>query len=234
VILCENNSVNTVVIKVSRNTVSVRNINMEAKRKKWTAREEITDALLKSREKRKWQLAFRRYIIEKHSSKQYAPFFGLDIENYRNWIELQFTDQLSWDNFGSAWQFEHIVPMVYFDFSNNDDLALCWNFINLRVEKLDAQEDVRHNKIDILAAKPYFESLFHKTGYELCSKMSRKIEAITASNMIEVPALEAFIIKRKDQLTKMATLSPDEFYNLNQGTNLDDILLEREILRKFG
>lgn len=224
---------NTVVIKVSRNTVSVRNINMETKRKKWTAKEEVTDALLKSREKRKWQLAFRRYIIEKHSSKQYAPFFGLDIEHYRNWIELQFTGQLSWDNFGSSWQFEHIVPLVYFDFSNNDDLALCWNFINIRVEKLESQ-DAHHNKIDILAAKPYFETLFKKTGYDFCNKMIRKIDAIQASNLVEVPALEEFIFQRKDLLIKMATLSPDEFYSLNQGINLEDILLEREILRKFG
>ena len=64
--------------------------------------------------------------------------------------------------------------------------------------------------------------------------MIRKIDAIQASNLVEVPALEEFIIQRKDLLIKMATLSPDEFYSLNQGINLEDILLEREILRKFG
>ena len=99
-------------------------------RKKWTPKAEITVSLLKFREKRKWQLAFRRYVIEKNKSSFYALYFGLDIEQLRHWIELQFTENIRWDNFGTSWQFDHIVPVAYFDFFNEDDLKLCWNFIN--------------------------------------------------------------------------------------------------------
>jgi hypothetical protein len=206
---------------------------MESKRKKWTAKEEITDSLLKFREKRRWQLALRRYILEKNISQSYAPYFGLDIENYRKWIWLQFTDGLTWDNFGSSWQFDHIIPVAYFDFSKQEDLYLCWNFINIRVEKLDSNK-ARGNRIDVLAVRPYFESLYSKTGYSLCGKMIEKINEIQVSNIVSEPILEDFIIQNKEDLEKLAMLSSDEYSRLNKGMSLADIFLEKEILRKFG
>ena len=206
---------------------------MESKRKKWTAKEEITDSLLRFREKRKWQVALRRYILEKNISQNYAPYFGLDIENYRKWIELQFTEGLSWDNFGSSWQFDHIIPVAYFDFSKQEDLYLCWNFINIGIEQLDNNK-TGAKKIDALAARPYFESLYIKTGYSLCEKMIEKINNIQVSNIVSRPILEDFIIQNKESLEKLATLSADEYSRLNKGMSLADIFLEKEILRKFG
>jgi hypothetical protein len=61
-------------------------------RKKWSARTEITPAVLKFREKRKWQIALRRYVIEKNNCITYAPYFGLDRENLRKWFEMQFEE----------------------------------------------------------------------------------------------------------------------------------------------
>ena len=205
----------------------------EPKRKKWTAKDEVTDSVLKFREKRKWQLAFRRYVLERNTSRSYAPYFGLDIENYRKWIELQFTPDLDWDNFGSSWQFDHIIPVAYFDFTKEEDLFLCWNFINIRVERLEPNK-ARGNRIDVLAVKPYFEALYSKTGYTLCLKMVEKINDIQVSNIVSEPALEDFIIQNKKDLEKLATLSSDEYSRLNKGMSLSDIFLEKEILQKFG
>jgi len=202
-------------------------------RKKWTAKEVITDSVLKFREKRKWQLALRRYILQKNISETYAPYFGLDIENYRKWIELQFSNDLNWDSFGTKWQFDHIVPVGYFDFTIADDLKLCWNFINIRVEKLILNK-ARGNRIDVLAVKPYFEALYSKTGYNLCQKMVEKIELIEVSNTICEPFMENFISENKEHIENLSTLSPTEFSRINSGVTLKDILLEREILRKFG
>ena len=202
-------------------------------RKKWTPKEEITESLLKFREKRKWQLALRRYILEKNVSEAYAPYFGIDNENFRKWIALQFSGELSWENFGSLWQFDHIVPVGYFDFNNEDDLKLCWNFINVRVEKLELNK-ARGNRIDVLAVRPYFEELYKKTGYSICLNMIHKIAEIEISNIIPEPFLEDFIIENKEQLEKLAILSAQEFSRFNKGTSLKDIFLEREIIQKFG
>lgn len=203
------------------------------KRKKWTAQEEVTDALLKFREKRKWQLAFRRYIIEKSPSQQYAPYFGLPIELYREWIELQFTDGLNWENFGKAWQFDHVVPVVYFDYAVDEELKLCWNFINVRVERLELNK-TRAHRVDVLAVKAYFEQLFTTTGFELCKKMTDKITRIEKSNIVSEPAIESFILQNTSLLTGIRDLNEEEFNQLNNGSTLEEVLLEREILKKFG
>ena len=202
-------------------------------RKAWTPQTEITDSLIRFREKRKWQLSYRRYVLEKAPSEAYAPYFGLDIETLRQWFEAQFTEELNWDNFGKAWQFDHIVPTTYFDYSNEDDLKLCWSFINIRVEKLLLNKN-RGNRIDLLAVRPYFQDLYDKTGYSLCPKMLQKINSIEVSNIESRPSTENFIIEKKALLEHITGFTNDEFNLLNQGMTADQILLEREILRKFG
>lgn len=202
-------------------------------RKKWTPKTEITDALIKFREKRKWQLAFRRYVLEKKISADYAFYFGLGIDEFRQWIEIQFSEGLNWGNFGAAWQFEHIIPVTYFDFSDEHDLKLCWNFINIQVEKLEP-EKTGNTRINLIAVKPYFESLYKKTGYVYCIEMIEKINKIEAININNVRAIEEFITKNKHYLETVSTLNKDEFTRLNKGVGLTDLLKERELMKKFG
>jgi hypothetical protein len=202
-------------------------------RKKWTPKEEVTEALLKFRDKRKWQQALRRYVLEKQICENYALYFGLDIQSFREWIEIQFTEDLNWDNFATSWQFDHIVPVAYFDFNKEEDLKLCWNFINIRVEKIELNK-VRGNRIDVMAVKPYFEALYSKTNYFLCTKMLAKIDEIEISNIVSEPKIESFINARKADFEVMFTLSASEFAQMNRGVPFKDVLLEREILKKFG
>jgi hypothetical protein len=202
-------------------------------RKRWTPQTEVTDSLLRIREKRRWQLSYRRYVLDRSPSEAYAPYFGLDIETLRHWFEIQFTEETNWANYGKDWQFDHIVPATYFDYSKEDDLKLCWSFINIRVEKTDLTNN-RGKRIDVLAVRPYFQHLYNKTGYSLCLKMLDKISTIEISNLDSRPAIEHFIIENKGLLESIHELSHEEFNRLNQGTTVADVLLEREILRKFG
>lgn len=194
---------------------------------------EITDSLLKFREKRKWQLALRRYVLLEGISADYAFYFGLSNQEFRKWIEIQFNDGLNWANFGTSWQFDHVVPVAYFDFSREEDLLLCWNFVNIRVEK-NSLNKTRGNRIDVLAVSAYFESLYAKTGYSFCQKMLEKIRIIEISNIVSDHVIEDFIIQNKEHLELVSTLNKEEFARLNAGMKLSDILLEREILAKFG
>ena len=202
-------------------------------RKKWTPNTEITAPLLKLRERKKWQLALRRYVLEKNICSGYAFYFGLTIDDFRNWISIQFIEGLNWDNFGTAWQFEHIIPVTYFDFAVEEDLLLCWNFINIRIQRIDGEIDST-NSISLITAQPYFEALFKKTSFAICEKMLRKISSLQKRGANVEPALEDFIIKNKEKLSIQATLEKEAFNRLNTGTSLNDILKEIELLKKFG
>ena len=202
-------------------------------RKRWTPQTELTESLVRLREKKKWQLSYRRYVLEGAPSEAYAQYFGLDMKNLRIWFEVQFTKDLSWDNFGKAWQFEHIIPATYFDFSNENDLRLCWSFINIRVEILKPSGTGSH-RIDLLAARPYFQHLFIRTGYALCENMLEKLNTLECFNEAEAGNVEKFLIENISFLEKIASLDQEAFVRLNQGYTADDLLLEREILRKFS
>ena len=194
---------------------------------------ETPESLLKKREKRKWQIALRRYVLEKNQSSVYARYFGLDIEYFREWIQLQFKDGLSWENFAQNWQFDHIVPVAYFDFTNEEDLLLCWNFINIRVERIE-KDKIRGNRIDVMGVRTYFEDLYNTTNYSFCLRMLEKIASIEVSNIETNTEMKAFIIKNQSYFEQIATFDPVDFQRLNQGVPISSVLAEKELVRKFG
>jgi hypothetical protein len=185
------------------------------------------------REKRKWQLALRRYIVDKHICSFYAPYFGLDIKTIRQWIELQFAEGLTWENFGASWQFDHIVPIVYFDFGSEDDMRLGWNFTNIRVEPTHINK-FKSNRIDVIGVRKYFEDLYVRTGYKYCKLMLDKIATLEIQNIESNHAIESFIIDNKSWLEKIPELTTAEFSLYNAGMSVEDIFLQRDILKKFG
>ena len=194
---------------------------------------ETPESLLKKREKRKWQIALRRYVLEKNQGSVYARYFGLDIEYFREWIQLQFKDGLNWENFAQNWQFDHIVPVAYFDFTNEEDLLLCWNFINIRVERIEHNK-IRGNRIDVMGVRTYFEDLYNTTKYPFCLRMLEKIATIEVSNIETNTEMKAFIIKNQSYFEQIATFDPVDFQRLNQGVPISSVLAEKELVRKFG
>jgi len=205
--------------------------NPDMARKAWVKKTEITPALVKFREKRKWQINLRRYVIEKSSCPLYAPYFGLDIENIRKWFEYQFTVDLSWDNFAKRWQFDHIIPVTYFDHSDEKELRMCWNFTNIRVEPFERNKN-RGNRVDVLGAKAYFEELYTKTNYPITKALRDKIETIELSELISSEPQQQFLADHKNYLVHIENYSAFEFELLNRGRSPEDVKKEIAFLNK--
>lgn len=201
-------------------------------RKRWSAQTEITPELLKFREKRKWQIALRRYVLERNPCVTYAPFFGLDIESMRKWFEFQFNEVTAWENFGTVWQFDHIIPVTYFDFSIEDELKKCWNFTNIRIEQIQRNKD-RGNRMDVLAAKSYFKELYEKTNYPICLKLLEKIDQIELSEFVSTKPQQSFILENREYLDLIENCSAFEFELLNSGRDIEQVKKEILFLKKF-
>ena len=198
-------------------------------RKKWTAQTEITPALIRLREKRKWQIALRRYVREGKWSASYAPYFGIDIAHFREWIALQFEGEISWDSFGEGWQFDHILPLVYFDFEKDAELRLCWNFTNIRVQRVLPESEA--SGLDILGAKAYFETLYTRTGYPLCREMLDKIKRLEGAQLGQVGKQVSFLNQNMSLLTTVASFNAYEYGQLNEGIPLEKILEEKRMFQ---
>jgi hypothetical protein len=201
-------------------------------RKKREAQDELTPSLIKFREKRKWQIALRRYVLERNICFDYAPYFGLDIENMRRWFEYQFKDGISWDDFAVKWQFDHIIPVTYFDFSNEEELKMCWNFTNISVEMFHLNKE-RGNRLDVMAAKKYFKDLFETTSYPMCQQLLLKIDRIELSDFISTEGQQAFIRENIDYLNMIENYTAFEFELINRGRDINEVKKELEFLKKF-
>ncbi len=62
---------------------------------------------------------------------------GYKLAELREHLQNQFTDGMSWSNYGcndGQWQIDHIKPVCSFDFSSYDDkdFKRCWSLSNLR------------------------------------------------------------------------------------------------------
>ncbi|HMJ47904.1 MAG TPA: hypothetical protein VK498_11285, partial [Ferruginibacter sp.] len=170
--------------------------------------------------------------IESQPSVPYAPYFGLDIKSIREWFETQFENDMKWENFGEQWQFEHIIPVIYFDFSIKNELKLCWNFTNLRVEAV-SQNKNRGHKVDVLAAKAYFKKLHDETGYTPCLMLLQKINEIELFEIINSEKQFSFIKKYRDFLELVENYSEFEFGLLNKGRSIEDVNREAQALKKI-
>lgn len=201
-------------------------------RKRWTPKTELTPELVKAREKKKWQIALRRYVLEHQPCAQYAPYFGLDIKTLRAWFEMQFEEEMNWSNFGETWQFEHIIPVVHFDFSNTADMKLCWNFINLRIESIHPGKN-KSRRMDLLFSKSYFQDLYERTKYTLCLGLLEKVSRIEQSEKVNPEKQGNFIVQNLPFLDAVSGYNEFEFNLLNQGRTIDEVDREITDLKKI-
>lgn len=97
------------------------------------------------RERRKelWQekkidLNLHKSVIDslKNNKPNYWCYTVLDYnyEQLRQHLELQFTPEMSWDNYGLVWEIDHIIPKNQFQFESYNDLQFkqCWSLSNIR------------------------------------------------------------------------------------------------------
>ena len=203
-------------------------------RKKWTAKNDalITSEILLEREKKKWQLNFRRYVIEKKTCPIYAPYFGLNIELIREWYELQFSSNLTWENFGKKWYFKHIIPMSFFDFNDTDDMKLCWNFLNIKIEAL---KNSVHSECMITQILQYFTQLNNEFNLPILQQFISKIHSIIHANQDDKPSINQvqFIQNNLVFLKDVTNFNEIDFYKLNTSISYKDMLIERDLINKF-
>ena len=88
-----------------------------------------------------------------HGSTRMMRLIGCTQDELRQWIESQWEEWMTWDNLGPQregyWQIDHIVPCSWFDQEKQEDLDVCWHYLNLR--PLCAKKNgARSNRPDFL------------------------------------------------------------------------------------
>lgn len=86
---------------------------------------------MKYNDKKKYQIAMRRLYATNTPSKRIIELLGTDKESFISHVDKFLLDGMTKDNFGKVWSLDHIVPVDVFDFDDEEDLKLCYNFNNI-------------------------------------------------------------------------------------------------------
>lgn len=68
---------------------------------------------------------------------------GCSIELFKQHLEKQFTQGMSWENYGK-WHIDHIIPCASFDLTNPEEQKKCFNWTNL--QPLWAEDNLKKGK----------------------------------------------------------------------------------------
>ncbi len=80
--------------------------------------------------------------------EKYEATLGCTFSTLRKWIEFNFKDGMTWENFGSKWHLDHVTPCASFDMTNKEHQSLCFHWSNL--QPLDGIENIKKSaKIDL-------------------------------------------------------------------------------------
>jgi hypothetical protein len=58
-------------------------------------------------------------------------YIGCNIQYLREWFEYNFTEEMNWDNYGSYWSIDHIIPVCKFNLTDENEKLRCWNWTNM-------------------------------------------------------------------------------------------------------
>ena len=95
-----------------------------------------------------------RNVLEKKDTTM--NYIGCNIQYLREWFEYNFTDEMNWDNYGSYWSIDHIVPVCNFDLTIEDEKLKCWNWSNMMpvtVKYNSSKKNMDMNQIENILKK---------------------------------------------------------------------------------
>lgn len=88
--------------------------------------------------KNKLELNLHKSVLNslKYNKSNFWCYIVLDFtyEQLREHLESQLTPEMSWSNYGTYWEIDHIIPKNQFNFESYEDseFKICWSLLNLR------------------------------------------------------------------------------------------------------
>ena len=52
--------------------------------------------------------------------------------DFKMYLEDQFTSDMSWDNHGTVWHIDHILPLAAFELQHSEEIAVACHYTNLQ------------------------------------------------------------------------------------------------------
>lgn len=93
-----------------------------------------------------------RVRISKGEKKTFE-ILGCSIEEYKQYLEKMFSNEMSWDNYGE-WEIDHIIPISFYDLSIKENIYRAFNYRNTR-PLLKIDNLIKSNSFDKLLVENF-------------------------------------------------------------------------------
>lgn len=124
-------------------------------------------------------------IKKENKTQSTIKYLGEDVDIIKKWFEFCFSYEFTWNNHGSVWHIDHVIPVSRFNLQTEDNVITCFNWKNL--SPLLAKENLtKSNNIVLTQIQEHIEKL-----REFTSKyyMDKKDEVETYITNIFLPYL---------------------------------------------
>lgn len=74
----------------------------------------------------------KSYFTERKNVMLYKSIINCAPKFLYDYMESKFEPGMTWENYGSYWSIDHIIPCVAFDWTIKQHLLWCWDYKNLR------------------------------------------------------------------------------------------------------
>jgi hypothetical protein len=74
------------------------------------------------------------------ANQRTSQMIGCSGHQLKMHLQKQFKKGMTWDNYGTRWHIDHILPCASFDHTDKEQVKKCWHYSNLR--PLDATDNI--------------------------------------------------------------------------------------------
>jgi hypothetical protein len=67
-----------------------------------------------------------------HKSKSTIALLGMDLSEFRVYIQGQFRDGMTWENYGPVWHLDHVRPCAKFNLTDPGQQCICFKWDNIQ------------------------------------------------------------------------------------------------------
>lgn len=58
-------------------------------------------------------------------------YCGVTTGLIKKWLEYNFDDKMTWENYGKVWHVDHVIPITWFDLSQQSEVDFCFGWKNI-------------------------------------------------------------------------------------------------------
>lgn len=82
-----------------------------------------------------------RGLLKNGKTTKTLDYVGCTLEELKKHLESKFSEDMSWDNYGSFWHIDHIIPCDSFNFTDEFEKKACFYYKNL--QPLNGSDNIR-------------------------------------------------------------------------------------------